>query len=141
MLVGGKLAGVGRATVVYAASVAGFIAARRWDHRCLNAGPVLQAQAAEVDPASLGYLQARLAPAVATAGWPGSWQYRFEGHGVRVMLWSQAGPVRLVGLGRQHGFPAAVRRQRAGPVRLAPGAVVQRRGRARLLRQARGLPR
>ena len=46
---------------------------------------------AELDLASLGYLQARLAPAVATAGWPGPRQYRFEGRDVRVMLWSQAG--------------------------------------------------
>jgi hypothetical protein len=91
VLVGGNLLDAGRATVVYAASVADFIAARRWDHRCLNTGPVLQAQAAELDQASLGYLQARLAPAVATAGWPGSRQYRFEGRDARVMLWSQAG--------------------------------------------------
>lgn len=91
VLVGGDLPGAGSATAVYAASVAEFIAARRWDHRCLTASPVLQAQVAELDPASLGYLQARLAPAVATAGWPGSRQYRFEGHGVRVMLWPGAG--------------------------------------------------
>jgi hypothetical protein len=40
VLVGGNLLDAGRATVVYAASVADFIAARRWDHRCLNTGPV-----------------------------------------------------------------------------------------------------
>jgi hypothetical protein len=91
VVVGGDLLDAGCATVVYAASVADFIAARRWDHRCLSSGPVLQAQAAELDLASLGHLQARLAPAVATAGWPGSRQYRFEGRGVQVMLWSQAG--------------------------------------------------
>jgi hypothetical protein len=91
VVVGGDLLDAGCATVVYAASVAAFIAARRWDHRCLNTGPVLQAQAAELDQASLGYLQARLAPAVATAGWPGSRQYRFQGSGVQVMLWAQAG--------------------------------------------------
>ena len=89
--VGGDLLDAGCATVVYAASAADFIAARRWDHRCLNDGPVLQAQAAALDLASLGYLQARLAPALATAGWPGPRQYRFEDRDVRVMLWSQAG--------------------------------------------------
>lgn len=91
VVVGGDLLDTGCATVVYGSSVADFIAARRWDHRCLNDGPVLHAQAAELDLASLGYVQARLAPAVATAGWPGPRQYRFEGRDVRVMLWSQAG--------------------------------------------------
>ena len=91
VVVGGDLLDAGCATVVYTASAADFITARRWDHRCLTTGPVLQAQAAELDQASLGYLQARLAPAVATAGWPGSRQYRFEGRGVQVMLWAQAG--------------------------------------------------
>lgn len=52
---------------------------------------MLQAQAGELDQESLAYLRVRLAPAVATAGWPGSRQYRFEGSGVQVMLWSQAG--------------------------------------------------
>jgi hypothetical protein len=91
VVVGGDLLDPGCATVAYAASVADFIAARRWDHRCLNTAPVLQAQAGELDQESLGYLRVRLAPAVATAGWPGSRQYRFEGSGVQVMLWSQAG--------------------------------------------------
>lgn len=91
VLVGGDLLDVGHVTVVYAASVEDFIAARRWDHQCLNSIPVLQAQAAELNQASLGYLQARLAPLVPTAGWPGSHQYRFEGQDVRVMLWSYAG--------------------------------------------------
>jgi hypothetical protein len=68
VVVGGDLLDAGHTTVSYAASVAAFITARRWDHRCLDDGPVLQAQAAELDPASLGYLQARLAPAVATTG-------------------------------------------------------------------------
>jgi len=90
VLVGGDLLDAGRITVRYTASVRDFIDARRWDHACLSA-PVLQAQAAELDQASLGYLRERLAPAVATAGWPGPAQYRFEGEDVQVMLWSQAG--------------------------------------------------
>lgn len=60
VVVGGDLLDAGRATVPYAASVKDFIAARRWDHRCLSAAVLLQAQAAELDQASLGYLQARL---------------------------------------------------------------------------------
>lgn len=36
-------------------------------------------------------LRARLSPAVATAGWPGSRQYRFEGRTAQVLLWSQHG--------------------------------------------------
>jgi hypothetical protein len=61
VLVGGDLLDAGYATVPYAASVENFIAARRWDHTCLNSTPVLQAQAAELDQPSLGYLRARLA--------------------------------------------------------------------------------
>jgi hypothetical protein len=91
VLVGGELLDAGEATVRYAASVEDFIAARRWDRRCLTAGPLLQAQAPELDQASLGHLRALLSPAVSTAGWPGSRQHRFEGLGVRVLLWSAAG--------------------------------------------------
>jgi len=90
VLVGGELLDAGRATVRYTASIKDFIEARRWDRACLS-GPLLQAQATELDQASLGYLRQRLAPAVATSGWPGPAQYRFEGQDVRVMLWSQAG--------------------------------------------------
>jgi hypothetical protein len=91
VLVGGELLDAGQATVENAACVEDFIAARRWDRRCLGAGPVLQAQAPELAQSELGYLRARLSQAVATAGWPGSRQYRFEGRGVQVLLWSQHG--------------------------------------------------
>jgi hypothetical protein len=91
VVVGGDLFGTGHTTVTYTASVEDFVAARRWDYRCLDVGPVLGAQAAELDQSSLDYLQARLTPAVATAGWPGPRQYRFEDRDVRVMLWSSSG--------------------------------------------------
>lgn len=90
VLVGGDLLDTGHATVTYTASVGDYIAARRWDYQCLRP-PLLMAQATELDQASLGYLQARLAPAVATAGWPGPRQYRFEHRDVRVMLWPGSG--------------------------------------------------
>jgi len=90
VLVGGDLLDAGHATVTYAASVADFIAARRWDYQCLHFGSLLMTQAAELDQASLGFLQARLAQALATTGWPGSRQYRFERRDVRVMLWSSS---------------------------------------------------
>ncbi|MGH3125284.1 MAG: hypothetical protein ACRDOI_46865 [Trebonia sp.] len=60
VLVGGELLDAGEATVEYAASVEDFIAARRWDRRCLDSGPVLQAQAPELTRSGLGYLRARL---------------------------------------------------------------------------------
>lgn len=63
VLVGGDLVGTGHATVAYAASVEDFIAARRWDCQCLRP-PLLMAQAAGLDQASLEYLRARLVPAV-----------------------------------------------------------------------------
>lgn len=90
VLVGGDLLDAGHSTVTYTASVEDYIAARRWDAQCFRP-PVLMAQAVELDQASLGYLQARLAPAVATAGWPGPRQYRFEHRDVRVMLWAFSG--------------------------------------------------
>lgn len=89
VLVGGDLFDAGQATVLYAATVEDFIAARLWDHACL-AAPLLRAQGGVLDEASLGYLQTRLTPAVATAGWPGARQYRFEGQDVRVLLWSSS---------------------------------------------------
>lgn len=89
VLVGGDLFDAGQATVVYAATVEDFIAARLWDHACLPA-PLLQAQGDVLDKASLGYLQTRLTPTVATAGWPGARQYRLEGRAVRVLLWSSS---------------------------------------------------
>lgn len=91
VLVGGYLLDVGDATVRYAASVTDYIAARRWDEQCLSGAPLLQAQAPELDGASLARLEGLLSPALSTAGWPGSRQYRFGGAGVRVMLWTQRG--------------------------------------------------
>jgi hypothetical protein len=51
VLVGGDLEGGAEGTTVrYTSSVAGFVAARRWDQSCLSATPLVQAQAAELDP-------------------------------------------------------------------------------------------
>ena len=91
VLVGGDLLDAGDATVRYSASVADFIAARRWDRQCLRGDPLLQAQAPELEAASLARLEELLSPGLSTAGWPGSTQHRFEGGGVRVMLWAQEG--------------------------------------------------
>jgi hypothetical protein len=93
VLVGGELSdGVNYSdtTVRYTPSVAAYVAARRWDRACLSA-PLLQAQAAEVDPASLAFLTTNFSQVHPTRGWPAAEQYRFEGHGVRIMLWSGKG--------------------------------------------------
>jgi hypothetical protein len=92
VVVGGDMLEGGRTTVPYAASVQDFIAARRWDRQCLAREPVLMAQAAELDQATLSYLQRRLLEVLGTVGWPGQRQYRFEDedHDVRVMLWAGA---------------------------------------------------
>lgn len=89
VLVGGDL-DTGPATVPYAASVADFIAVRRWDRQCATRTPYLLAQAPGLERDQLRYLQERLAPGTETVGWPGPRQYRFEDarHDVRVMLWS-----------------------------------------------------
>ncbi len=89
VLVGGDLAGGAEGTTVrYASSVAGFVAARRWDQSCLSATPLVQAQAAELDPESLQALRTRFLERPSTWGWPGVVQYRFERHGTRILLWS-----------------------------------------------------
>jgi hypothetical protein len=76
-------------TLVYAPSVEAFIAARRWDRTCWSREPMVQATRAEVlDDASLAVLRARFDEVPATRGWPGHTQYRFEGRGVKLMLWS-----------------------------------------------------
>jgi hypothetical protein len=75
-------------TVVYAPSVDAFIAARRWDHDCWSREPLVQAQAEVLDDDSLAVLRARFHEGLVTRGWPGHTQYRFEGHRVKIMLWS-----------------------------------------------------
>ena len=90
VLVGGDMPDGSTATFRYAANVATYVAARRWDRACL-AEPLVQAQAAELDADSLAFLRRILQEVLATTGWPTPHQYRFEGDGVRVMLWSDSG--------------------------------------------------
>jgi hypothetical protein len=75
-------------TLVYAPSVEAFIAARRWDRTCLSREPLVQAQAEVLDDGSLAVLRAQFDEGPATRGWPGHTQYRFEGRGVKLMLWA-----------------------------------------------------
>jgi hypothetical protein len=74
-------------TVVYARSVAEFIAVRRWDAACL-VEPLLQAQAQPLDDASLRYLREHYDERTGTTGWPASAQYRFEHGRVKILLWA-----------------------------------------------------
>ncbi|GIF63618.1 hypothetical protein Ais01nite_16530 [Asanoa ishikariensis] len=78
-------------TIVYTPDVASYLAARRWDRRCVHRGPLLQAQAAELDDDSLARLRADFDEQPATHGWPGHTQFRFERDGVMILLWSDAG--------------------------------------------------
>ncbi len=87
VLVGGDL-GEGRGTVVYASGVDQFVALRRWDRQCLEREPLLQAQAAPLDDASLAYLRSACTENVQTFGWPCDINYRFAAGSVRIMLWS-----------------------------------------------------
>lgn len=87
VLVGGELDGH-EGTVVYAADVAAYVAARRWDRRALSVEPLLQAQAEPVDEETLAHLRSRYDQLPSTSGWPGGTQYRFERAGVRILLWA-----------------------------------------------------
>jgi hypothetical protein len=89
ILVGGDLV-VGNTTVVYASNISEFVAGRRWDGRCLNGQPLLQAQANELDELSLEYLNDRFTEGLRTFGWPCERNYRFAGSGLLIMLWACA---------------------------------------------------
>jgi hypothetical protein len=75
-------------TLVYAPSVEAFIAARLWDRTCWSREPLIQAQAQVLDEDSLAVVRAGFEEGPTTRGWPGHTQYRFEGRGVKMMLWS-----------------------------------------------------
>jgi hypothetical protein len=88
VLVGGELVGSGEATVRYARSIEEYVAVRAWDSVCLAPVPLVQAQAAPVEAATIERLNRSFSPAIATSGWPGAEQLRFQRRGVRIMLWS-----------------------------------------------------
>lgn len=89
VVVGGDLV-VGNATVVYASSIAEFVAGRRWDGRCLNGQPLLQAEANELDELSLEFLRDHFTEVPSTFGWPCERNYRFGGRELLIMLWACA---------------------------------------------------
>ena len=89
VVVGGDLSG-GERTVVYAPDLAAFVVARRWDRKCLESEPLLQAQAAPLDALSLAYLNREFTEDVRTLGWPCEVNYRFVNGSVQIMLWSCA---------------------------------------------------
>ncbi|MEU8657821.1 hypothetical protein [Actinoplanes philippinensis] len=90
VLVGGDIKNAGgwaRGTTRYCRDAAEFAATRRWDESCFSQGPLLQAQAAELDDVTLNALQRRYAPRPATSGWPGHTVHRWERSGAMIMLW------------------------------------------------------
>lgn len=87
VVVGGDIS-EGEMTVVYTSDLLAFVAARRWDRQCLEAEPLLQAQAAPLDSTSLTYLNRKFAEDIRTFGWPCDVNYRFVAGSVRIMLWS-----------------------------------------------------
>jgi hypothetical protein len=94
VLVGGELSDgedYAETTVMYTPGVDEYISVRRWDRACLDGQPLLQAQAAELDPAAIGFLRTNFREVHPTRGWPAAEQYRFEGSGVKIMLWSGEG--------------------------------------------------
>ncbi len=76
----------GATSLVYVESIEEFVAARRWDGDCLR-GPLVQAQGQAIDAASLRWLESRFVEAMPTYGWPCEENRRFEGHGLKVMIW------------------------------------------------------
>jgi hypothetical protein len=93
VLVGGELA-IGDTwtdgTVEYAPNVAHFVAARRWDQACLR-GLLIQAQATELDPATLDVLRGQVEEVLPTKGHPGAAQHRLQDGTSKLLLWSASG--------------------------------------------------
>ena len=94
VLVGGHVTAgddVSRSTVAYATGLTAFVATRRWDAVCLGREPLLQAQAAELDPDTLAALRGRHEELPASSGWPGRATYRFQRRSVTILLWDSPG--------------------------------------------------
>jgi hypothetical protein len=93
VIVGGEVA-IGDAwtdgTVEYAPNVAHFVAARRWDRACLR-GLLIQAQATELDPATLDVLRDQFEEVLPTRGHPGAGQHRLQDGTSKLLLWSGSG--------------------------------------------------
>jgi hypothetical protein len=77
-------------TVEYAPNVAHFVAARRWDQACLR-GLLIQAQTAELDPATLDVLRGQLEEVLPTRGHPLAVQHRLQDGTSKLLLWSGSG--------------------------------------------------
>jgi hypothetical protein len=90
VLVAGDLPG-GPGTVEYTAGVEAFVIAFAWDHRCLGRAPLLQAQAAELDATTLGFLRRGYRSRITTYGWPVRRTLRFQRTGVQILLWPDDG--------------------------------------------------
>lgn len=88
VLVGGELLGSGRRTVQYARSIDEYVSVRAWDSACLASVPLVQAQAAPVEDLTIKRLHELFHRGIATLGWPGAEQLRFQRDGVQIMLWS-----------------------------------------------------
>ncbi|KHD73632.1 hypothetical protein [Actinoplanes utahensis] len=94
ILIGGEIqhrAGWVRGTERYCYDTAAFVAARKWDASCLSQGPLLQAQAAELDAGTLSVLRQQCEQRPTTTGWPGHTVHRWERLGAKIMLWDSRG--------------------------------------------------
>jgi hypothetical protein len=72
VLVGGEIwqhTGWVRGTTQYSVNVAEFVAARRWDASCLSQQPLVQAQALELETATVRYLRQQFSQKPQTMGW------------------------------------------------------------------------
>ncbi len=88
VLVGGSVLDRVRSTVRYSANIDAFVAARRWDGRCLCQGTLLQAGTVELSDESDAFLRTSYNEQPETHGWPLSVQRRFERDAVHILLHS-----------------------------------------------------
>ena len=76
-----------RRVLLHAPSLTEFIASRKFDGSVLGGAIVICAQAPKLAEDVLAHLSSRLSRGPHTEAWPTEAQYRFEGEGVRVLLW------------------------------------------------------
>ena len=77
--------------VQYASTLSDFLTAIAWDVAVLSPPPgvpVIHAQAAELDLATLGWLRNRFDEGIKTRGWPCQANYRFRRRDQAIELWS-----------------------------------------------------
>lgn len=79
----------GREWHVLASTFSAYVRTCIWDYKVvLQQAALLQAQGGPLSPVAVQQLESICRPEPMTRGWPGSTQYRFQGDGFAILIWS-----------------------------------------------------